>query len=185
MKPNIHHTLLIYFLLISNFGFSQDKKDTLNLKSSLLFPQFTEGTVIFKDGSSNRAMLNYDTSLDEMQFIGPKNENLAFAEPEKISMVIISNRQFINYNNHFVEILVDGNVTLCLKVCQKRFAEKVGAYGGTSPSSSLTTYSSIRLSDGFNTKLSTNEVIKIKTEFLFYLLQDDRMKQIFNLIKSC
>lgn len=179
MKIRYHYTLLTYFLLISNLVISQSKKDTTS-NSPLLFPQFIDGIITLKDGTVCSGKLNYDTSIDEMQFIGTKNEILSFAEPEKVAKVVIANRTFIHVKNFFVEILTEGPVSLCLKVHQKRIAEKIGAYGGTSSTSSIESLTTVKLSDGTMTKLSPNEKVTFQMESLFYLMYNGKIKLILN-----
>lgn len=177
MKTKHLHTLIICFLLIGNLAYSQPKNDTVSGSSPFLFPQFTEGTIVFKDGSSNRGMFNYDTSLDEIQFIGPNKEILALAQPEKVAMINIGNRRFMNAKNSFIEILIEGPVSLCLKIHQRRIAEKIGAYGSASGTTSIDTYSSYK-TEGRYVNLSPNEAVSYKKEYSFYLLQNDKMKLI-------
>lgn len=180
MKLKYHHTLFICLLLTSNLAFSQHTKDTVSGSSPFLFPQFMDGTIVFKDGSSNRGLFNYETSLDELQFIGPNKEILSLAHPEKVMMVTIANRRFINNKNLFIEILAEGRASLCLRVHQKRIAEKIGAYGGASGTSSIDSYSSYKSADGRYLNLSPNEEVSYRKEYFFYLLQADKMKLIVN-----
>jgi hypothetical protein len=180
MKIRCRHALLICSLLISNLVFSQSQDDTVTVSKALLFPHFTEGVIVFKNGSSCRNMMNYNIYLDEMQFIGPNKEVLSLAEPEKVSMIIIDKRNFINYKNYFIEILSEGSVSLCLRIHQKRFTEKGTAYGGTSSTSSIANYSSINLNDAYVTKLSINEHYTYHTDFLFYLMRYSKMKLVLN-----
>ena len=179
MKLKLHHTLLFCFLLISNLVFSQHKKDTVSIPSPFLLPKFTEGTIVFNDGKINRGLLlNYDTSLDEMQFIGPNKEILSFAQPEKVGLVKIADRQFLNYKNFFVEMLIEGNISLCLRIHQKRFSERIGAYGGTGAAASIGNYSTYTSADGNLTKLTPREAVSYKTEYLFYILHYGKIKMI-------
>ncbi len=178
MKIDRHYTILICFLLISNLVFSQQKKDNAKGSTPYLFPQFTEGTIVFKDGSTHTGMLNYNSAVDEMQFIGPNEQILSFAEPEKVATVTIANRRFMNHQNRFVEILVAGPISLFLRIHQKRFAEKIGAYGGASGTTSIDSYSSYKGNDGRYTDLSPNEAVTYKAEYLFYLLRGDKMKMV-------
>ncbi|NWJ50021.1 MAG: hypothetical protein HXX14_04075 [Bacteroidetes bacterium] len=178
MKLKLHHTSLICFLLISNLCFSQHKKDTASVQTPYLFPQFTEGSVIFKDGHSSRAMLNYETALNEMQFIGPDKVVLSLAEPDKVAVVNIADRHFINNKNSFVEILVEGTISLCLRVHQKRFAERIGAYGGTSAAASIGGYSSYTTPEGSMTKLTPHEAVSYQTEYFFYMLHYGKLKLV-------
>ena len=180
MKLKLHHTPLICFLLISNLVFSQQKSDTASLGSQFLFPQFTEGVIVLAYGNVCRGKLNYDTSLEQLNFLGTKNEILAIADPAKVIKVSIANRDFIYIKDFLVEIISTGSVSLRLRVHQKRTAEKIGAYGGVSPSASIESLSSVKLSDGTYAKLSPHEMVSFKNELFFYLLHNGKTKLVYN-----
>lgn len=50
---------IIFLMVLTSF----DPTDT---KNRMVFPDFTEGTVIFKNGTTATAPLNYDTYEEEM-----------------------------------------------------------------------------------------------------------------------
>jgi hypothetical protein len=180
MKIKRYHTLLVCFLLISNFVVCQQNDDPPLASSEFLFPQFTDGVITLKDGTVCNLKINYNTLSDQMQFMNPNKEVLDIAEPEKIVKVVIANRNFIYIRNNFVELLTDGTVSLCLRVHEKRYAEKIGAYGGTSPASSIQSLSTYRSDDGLSANLSANEKVSFQTEFVFYVMYNGKMKMVLN-----
>ena len=181
MKVKLHVTLLISFLFISILAAAQQQKDTLSETSNLLFPQFTDGVITMKDGSEVSCKFNYNTLLDEMQFISPQNVILAIANPEKVLKVVIANRTFIFMKNYFVELLADGNVSLFYRVHLKRFVVKIGAYGGTSAATFAGTIATYQTPDGNVNKLSTNEEVSYKNELTYYIMQNGKFKILFKL----
>ncbi len=181
MKTRHHYLLLVTsLLLIGNSVFAQKINDTTTLPAQFLFPHFTEGVMVMKDGKSFRGKLNYNTEIDQMQFLNPDNEILSIAYPEKVSSVSIGNRNFIYINKNFAEFLTTGTVSLCSRVHRTRFVDKIGAYGGVSPSSSITSMASVIGRDGHVSDLSLNEHITYKTDQVFYILLEGKMKMILN-----
>ena len=180
MKNVLHYILLICFLLISNLSFSQPQKDSILTSTRFLFPQFTDGKVILKDGVVVSAKLNYDTFTDQMQFMGANNVVMNISEPEKVINVVILNRTFSYLKNYFVEDISNGTVTLSTRLHQQQIAEKNGAYGGSSPATSIQSISSLYQGDGTVNKLSSNETVSYNRTLTFYITVNGKTKIVFN-----
>jgi hypothetical protein len=180
MKNVLHYILLICFLLISNLSFSQPQKDSILTSTRFLFPQFTDGKVILKDGVVVSAKLNYDTFTDQMQFMGANNVVMNISEPEKVINVVILNRTFSYLKNYFVEDISNGTVTLSTRLHQQQIAEKNGAYGGSSPATSIQSISSLYQGDGTVNKLSSNETVSYNKTLTFYITVNGKTKIVFN-----
>ena len=180
MKNVLHYILLICFLLISNLSFSQPQKDSILTSTRFLFPQFTDGKVILKDGVVVSAKLNYDTFTDQMQFMGANNVVMNISEPEKVINVVILNRTFSYLKNYFVEDISNGAVTLSTRLHQQQIAEKNGAYGGSSPATSIQSISSLYQGDGTVNKLSSNETVSYNKTLTFYITVNGKTKIVFN-----
>jgi hypothetical protein len=180
MKNVLHYILLICFLLISILSFSQPQKDSVLTSTRFLFPQFTDGKVILKDGVVASAKLNYDTFTDQMQFMGANNVVMNISEPEKVINVVILNRTFSYLKNYFVEDISIGTVTLSMRLHQQQIAEKNGAYGGSSPATSIQSISSLYQGDGTVNKLSSNETVSYNRTLTFYITVNGKTKIVFN-----
>ena len=174
------YTLLICLLLSSNLVMAQQENDDTSTSTEFLFEEFTDGVVTFKDGRAISAKLNYNTALDQMQFKDANNEILYIGEPEKVIKVVIAKRSFIFVKNYFVELLSEGPVSLCLRIHQTRNAVKIGAYGGESSLSSISSLSSVTLNDGQSTKLSANEKVRFKSDLIFYVMNNGKTKIVLN-----
>lgn len=86
MKP----LLLLLFILVSDPGlWAQDSmlvtikagnrvKDVLSPSEIYYYPQFTNGKVFLRDGSRAGAKMNYSRTYDQMLFIGPGGDTLAW-----------------------------------------------------------------------------------------------------------
>lgn len=180
MKTKNRLTLLISFLLFSGSVFSQGISSSTTDSTIYLFPQFTEGSVTLKDGSVWFGKLNYNTVLDQMEFIGTNNEILSLAEPEKVLKVIIDNRNFINIKINFAEIISDGPVFLCQRKHTIRNVEKIGAYGTTGSGSNISTVSSFRVNERDVNDLMVQEKTKSHTNLIFYVINKRTIREIAN-----
>ena len=115
-----------------------------------------------------------------MQFLGDGNTIMSIAKPEDVSKVTILNRSFFYIKNYFVELLTEGPVSLYSRIHQQRNAEKIGAYGGASPSSSIQSVSTFHSSDGRIDNLTPNEVVNYITSISYYLVYNGKTKLVFN-----
>jgi hypothetical protein len=181
MKIKLHYSLFISFLFISNLAVAQQPKDTSLDSSNFLFPQFTDGVITMKDGNEATGKFNYNTLLDEMQFINPPNEIMSLANPLKVLKVVVANRTFVYLKNYFVEKLTDGNVSLFYRIHVKRLADKIGAYGNASPTSSIESFATYTSTDGNLNRLSANEKVSYKNELTYYIMQNEKVKILFKL----
>ena len=57
--------------------------DVLSTSDVFSYPQFTIGTVYFKNGNIASAKMNYSSLWDEMHFINSKGDTLAMADENK------------------------------------------------------------------------------------------------------
>ena len=78
---------------VNKISYRQNLNEFVN--SIFMYPEFTNGIIILKDKSIIGARLNYNRVLSQMLFIG-RGKTLAFANPDAIESIIISNDTF-NY----------------------------------------------------------------------------------------
>jgi len=163
---------------MSNLSFSQPKSDVQFDTTNYLLPKFTDGIIKMKDGNVAGGKLNYNTVIDEMQFITDKNELLSVADPSAVVQVVIGDRNFYYLKNYFFELVSDGNILLFSRIHVKRFEEKIGAYGGTSSTSSITSVSSYTSDNGTLTKLSAGVKVSLQTEVIYYVMVNGKYKLV-------
>ena len=163
---------------MSNLAFSQPKSDVQFDTTNYLLPKFTDGIIKMKDGNVAGGKLNYNTVIDEMQFITDKNELLSVADPSAVVQVVIGDRNFYYLKNYFFELVSDGNILLFSRIHVKRFEEKIGAYGGTSSTSSITSVSSYTSDNGTLTKLSAGVKVSLQTEVIYYIMVNGKYKLV-------
>jgi len=93
------------------------------------YPQFVQGLVIFKDGTSAPGRLNYNRLIAEIQFIDPKGDTLSLANEQMIRTAIIGTDTFY-YNDGYVRQLAGGSrVKIGERIAFKEYIQKPGAYG--------------------------------------------------------
>ncbi len=112
------------------------------LASRYRYPQFTTGTVTYRNGVAGTGQLNYNRLLGEIQFIGPKGDTLALADEQNIAHVTIGTSKFyINQGRGCLEVIADhGSVKLAKQVVFESVrSEKKVAYGQSSGASSVAT----------------------------------------------
>lgn len=126
-----------------------------------LFPEFSMGVVLMKNGMKNETSLNYNSLTEEMIF-ETNGTKLAVSQLDKIDTIFIKNRKFIPVNNKFLEIVYQSKYTLFAEhKCSIKDPGKPSGYGGTSQTSATSTYSSyfsggqvyeLKLPEGYQTK---------------------------------
>lgn len=151
--------------------------------SHYVFPEFQPGVVLMKDGTRNNAKLNYNAASEEMVF-EEKGQMLAIAKHllPQIDTVFVANEKFIRLNDKFVKILRD-NSQIALFVehkCRLIPPGKPAAYGGTSQTSSTTSYSSI-MSDGKVYGLKLPDDYKIIPYNVFWLKRNGKVHSFSNI----
>lgn len=151
-----------FFILLAfttvNVSFGQAKVIEL---THYLFPEFTKGVVLMKNGMKNETSLNYNSLTEEMIF-ETNGTKLAVSQLDKIDTIFIKNQKFVPINNKFLEIVYQSKYTLFAEhKCSIKDPGKPSGYGGTSQTSATSTYSSyfsggqvyeLKLPEGYQTK---------------------------------
>ncbi len=173
------HKFLLFLLSI---GISLHAQETISL-SHYVFPDFQPGVVLLKNGVRNNAKLNYNAASEEMVF-DENGKMLAIGDAvlPQIDTVFVSNEKFIRVNNKFVKIIIDEPETdLFIEYkCRLIPPGKPAAYGGTSQTSSTTSYSSI-MSDGKVYSLKLPDDYKIKPYHVFWLNRNGKLQSFSNI----
>jgi hypothetical protein len=185
MKRNLVLPVLLFSIHVSICA--QQRKEI----SHYLFPEFTEGVVLMKNGVKNPALLNYNAATEEMIF-KQGDQVLALAEPtlNQLDTVFIGDRVFILYERKFVEILHrDGFNLFAQNKCRVIPPGKPAAYGGTSQTSSTDSYSGW-VSGGRLYELKLPDDYQVKP-YTIYLLDNGSgwksiksMRQLSNIYKK-
>ncbi len=136
-----------------------------------ILPEFTSGTVLMKDGTKNQTLLNYNAATEEMIF-DQRGQKLAFSELtlNQLDTIFIQDRKFVLLDNKkFAEVIhQDGYKLLVQYKCRVIPPGKPAPYGGTSQTSSATTYSSW-IGDGQIYQLELPGDFKVNNSMVYWL----------------
>jgi hypothetical protein len=149
-----------------------DLSDKVSTHIQYVFPEFTNGEVYFSNAPKSGGKLNYNMLVGEMQFV-EADEVLTLANVRDVAMVNINNRRFYPFSNkgEFTEELLSTDQAQ-LRVRRKGnvapHAQK-GAYGTSSSTSSITSYSSIS-GEGRQHNLSVVSDVLISLRHFYYLV---------------
>jgi hypothetical protein len=169
---------MVLFIAISvQFSFGQVK--VLEL-THYLFPEFSKGYVLMKNGMKSEALLNFNSLTEEMIFEN-KGTKLAMSQLDNIDTIFIHDRKFVPINNKYLELVYQSKYTLFAEhKCSIKDPGKPAGYGGTSQTSATSSYTSyfsggqvyeLQLPDGFQTKPFVD----------YWLLKDGKMNKFLSL----
>ena len=118
-------------------------KDIVPAREIFQYPDFKQGVVIFRDGTSAPGKLNYNRLVAELQFIDPKGDTLSLANEKNILIALIGKDTFY-YNEGYVRQLTGGqHLKIGERVAFKEFINKPGAYGLSSATTATNTVSDL------------------------------------------
>lgn len=173
----------IYCILISNLifisSYTQLKYAEIN---HYLFPEFTQGVILIKTGIKDVALLNYNSLTEEMIFEN-KGKKLAIAKKELgfVDTVFIKDRKFIILNNKFVELIYHSKWDLYVEhKCKVKELGKPSGYGGTSKTTSITSYSPF-YSKGRLYELKLPDSYEIKPYTYYWLKKNGELNKFINM----
>ncbi len=149
-------------------------QQSIELKNGLLFPQFKEGTVMYKNGSSISARMNYNTIDEEMLFIGQDGIIMALADANTVGSIIFSseNRRFIpSKGDAFYEVInLEGDHQFFIDWKSKLISQgKSLGYGGNSSTAAVTDIGSVSGRGAEYARLASGEKFETSTTRSFYI----------------
>jgi len=170
-------SFLMTLLLLPTCLFAQEAES-----NGYLFPDFTNGFVLNKDGSRINAKLNYYTIEQKMLFKDAEGKIMEFGVPESVEAVNINDRFFVNSGNGpFYEQIAVGDTYYYIQWSAKILSSGKGVgYGGYSNTTAVTNISGIGSSGDF-TPLNADEKVMTFTECSYYLKIKNNFKKINSL----
>jgi|GEM_PF-2368911 len=144
--------LIVFFSLTSGLLTAQERQTIRTSNSSInvgelanyelqyLYPEKTEGTVIYSDGEKEVYKLNYNILADEIHFRYDDDEIRVFEADAPIEKITVGDDTFIYYKEKgILEVLHSEKITLYLKhkINLSTLPIRRGAYGGTDHTSSI------------------------------------------------
>jgi hypothetical protein len=173
--------------------------DSLSNRAQFLYPDFSTGVVKMKDGKIISEKMNYNTVTGKMVFY--RNGKLMdLVNPETIDTITLQNNKFVFFEDAFLEVLVNGHVTLFIQnKSDLSSTGRPGPYGTKSQTSSPVSVPKLYADNNtYNLKLGEefvvtpspinwiridNEMHKILTSRQFFKLfpvNDDKIKEYIN-----
>jgi len=150
--------------------------------SHYLFPQFTEGIVLMKDGKKSALSLNFNSLTEEMVFKGDsKVLAITKGEIELVDTVYIKHRKFVVLDNKFVELLYKQGCELYAEhKCGVVAPGKPGPFGTTSQTSSTTVMSGL-YAGGSVYALSLPEGYSTRPYIYYWIKKNGELTKFVNL----
>jgi hypothetical protein len=174
-KNEMYISIVLIFCALA--GFSQTN---LMSVAHYVFPEFTKGIVLMKNGNENEAILNYNSLTEEMIF-ETRGTKLALGQLETIDTVFIGGRKFIPKDNTFLEMVLKSKYSLyAAHKCKMVDPGKPAGYGGTSQTSAITTYSKY-FSNGRVYDMSLPEGFDTQASIEYWLEKDGKLNKFISI----
>lgn len=104
-----------------------------------LLNDFTQGTVLMKNGSKAVTLLNYDACNRLMKY-KEKDDIMILTNTQQVDTIFIASHKFIPANRFFLEVIDMPNGKAYINwLLKETYKGKVGAYGQTTQSTTSTT----------------------------------------------
>ena len=146
----------------------EDMSAALSTHGLYKFPGFTDGTVLFKDGSSTKAKMNFNVFINEIVFINNSNDTLAIGNRELVDSIKLDSNVFY-YNRGYFLVVKDYGDTKLVRREKLNFENvKVGAFGLPNRGVSIDNYTTVTQQSTVY-QLIVNEDVIIKKETLYLL----------------
>lgn len=173
-----------FCILISSLIFISSHAQTNYVVSShYIFPEFTQGVILMKDGKRNGAMLNYNSLTEEMIFEN-NGQKRAIAENEipLVDTVFIKDREFVVLNGKFVELAYHSNYDLYVEhKCNVQDQGKPSGYGGTTQTGAITSISSLYAQGRVFYDLKLPDEFKTDPYVIYWLKKNGVLNEFINM----
>jgi len=155
-------SLIIILLLTGVSGFINAQTSSVDSSPQYLYPEFSSGIVKMKNGRNQKAMLNYNMVSEKMVYQqGDKLFDLMGTE--MVDTVFLQNSCFIPVSEVFYEVVVVAPISLFIQHQGSIIPPgRPSGYGGTSQTSSISSYSGINTASGYhNLKLPSDYTVNV------------------------
>ncbi len=117
-------------------------------KRYFFLPQFHEGVIKLKDGSTFRSLYNVNVMKQAIQAIIGGKDTITLSNEADIESAVIGRNIFWKIDGQYYHILTsDGNISLAMgKLLKLANEAKTGAYGASGENASITTVNMVTLS---------------------------------------
>ena len=165
MKKGILFSFITLFVFC---GFSQSRTE------HYIFPEFTEGVILFKNGEKSKGILNYNALteniiLQEDGKLMPLKSELS----RNADTLDVDKRKFVNRDGKFMELLINADAVLFVEYycVLKSNTENRNAYGSSSQTSTTVVASQIQ-NQGVLYNLELPELYVAELKLRYYFTKD-------------
>lgn len=183
MIRKFYFIVMVCFVTVSVIG-------QTNPGDGLLFKQFENGIIKYRNNTQQEALLNYNTIEQEFLFLGSDNTVLALANPQDVDVITIGRRYFVPAEKDmFYEMLKTANTNFFVQWQSKLISQGKGAgyggYSGTAAISNVSVHQTGGTSSGtgIHGRLISDEQFKANTDCVYYVIINGKYQK-FNSLKS-
>ena len=163
----------------------EDVSKRVSQQIQYVFPEFTNGDVYYIGMPKISGNLNYNMLVGEMQFV-ENGQVLALANVEKVLLVNIDNRKFYRLkNNEFAEELYSTGSCFLRAIYRGNAVThgKKSAYGTTSSTASITSYSTFNANNQTH-NLNVIEDVLVSVNNFYYLVGTNGKYRLIKNVKA-
>ncbi|MFO7620397.1 MAG: hypothetical protein R6W81_03915 [Bacteroidales bacterium] len=176
----VYITLILVILILSDLtGFVTAQTGQEDASPQFLYPDYSESVVRLKNGQERTLSLNYNMVTENMVY-EQDGKLYDLIGLETIDTIFIRGYSFVPFGKVFHEVVLTGPVTLFIQHQGALIPPgKPAGYGGTSQTSSITSYSGINTAGGFyNLKLPSD--YKVNVNPTYWVRMDYQMHSFIN-----
>ncbi|WP_411893988.1 hypothetical protein [Winogradskyella sp. A2] len=162
--------LLTLITLSVYSGFAQSRTE------HYVFPEFTEGIILLKNGERSKGVLNYNALTESIILqkdgrLMPLKNDLS----RNADTLYVKNRKFVNRYGKFMELLVNSNAVLFVQYycVLKSNTENRNAYGSSSQTSTTVVAAQVR-NQGIFYNLELPELYVAELKLRYHFTKDDK-----------
>ena len=172
--PTDMKTSLLFTLFFSATFFFANAQET---NSPLLFDEFLQATVLFRNGTTAQGKLDYSLPAAGFVFLS-EDRVLALANPAEVVSIIFPNRRFIQVGGgvFYEEIPVADGLSLYVHWKSRTVGPNRGAYGGTTELSATESINELYAPGAATVKIDENPDVTFRPENTYYLKAGNRYK---------
>ena len=147
-----------------------------------LFPEFTRGVILMKNGEQHHTSLNYNILIEEMHFENHGNiMAISGLELAHIDTVFIMNRKFVVLYGTFVEFLYDVGIDMYVEHKGKlKDKGRPAGYGRNSQIAAIDTYSDFR-ANGVTVELKVPDRYEVQPYRHYWIKKNGLISRFINL----
>ena len=139
----------------------------LHNKGLYQYPQFTNASVLFKNGHVGGGALNYNRLIGEMQFIDEKKDTISLSDENEIDTIAIGKDTFF-FQQGYLQLMHNFSVKIAKKtklILTNR--QRLGSMGELT-SASVDTYNAVSSDNGIK-NIAPNEILTFKEVTTYFI----------------